>query len=43
VYLVELMAEVEIDDGGLKKYMLDGDDEGLVGMENVRCIFSIKQ
>jgi len=33
--LVDLVAEVEVDDGGLEEYMLNGDYEGLVGMENV--------
>lgn len=37
--LVELVSEMEVDYGGLEEDMLDGDDEGLVGVENVGCIF----
>jgi len=39
VRLVELVTEVEVDNRGLEKYVLNRDDEGLVGVENVRCIF----
>lgn len=30
---------MKVDNGGLEKYMLDGDDEWLERMENVRSIF----
>lgn len=36
---VELMAEVEVDDGGLEEDVLDGNDEWLVWVENVGRVF----
>lgn len=36
--LVELVAEMEVDDGGLEQDVLDRNDERLVGMEDVGCV-----
>ena len=32
---VLVMSEMEVDNGGLKQYVLNGDDEGLEGVEDV--------
>jgi len=36
---VKLVAEMEVHNGGLEEDMLNGDDKGLEGVEDVRSIF----
>ncbi len=40
VALVELVTEMEVDNGRLEEYVLNGDDEGVEWVEDIGGIFS---